>query len=355
MSRMHLVLFIWLTVLVPHSSPEKNVSSSALASAANQLHGRDLGPPFRPARRSNQTHLNPVNWSDICVIVLSYEKRHPQLIHARDTWLKGVKHFFYSNKGNPSIPTIPLENHPGQAHVHWTGNNAGEYRWVPALHHANISCRPYKWLLVADDDSYLVLPGVLRFLQGKRHDLPLYLGYPHPPARGHKGAQCKGPRRRKKDHDFASCCVGLTQPCWVTSNRTTEECAVGHMADGVHYQRVRRGEPEVRQPLAPYWHYGGACAMISVGLMDMVPGEPWLECGRRTVCAGGDRRLGSCIWVLAHIGVTDITSAGLTQGKFGNPRNAVSKLLSFHRITPSMARQLYNSELQAGMRRGLHT
>lgn len=34
-----------------------------------------------------------------------------------------------------------------------TGNNAGEYRWVPAAHHANASCRPYKWLLVADDDS----------------------------------------------------------------------------------------------------------------------------------------------------------------------------------------------------------
>ena len=78
----------------------------------------------RPGNRSSG-----VAWEDICVVIISYEKRHRQLAHARDTWLNGVKHFFYSNKATKSVPTVAFENHPGKAHSHWTGNNAGDYRW----------------------------------------------------------------------------------------------------------------------------------------------------------------------------------------------------------------------------------
>mmetsp|Transcript_17275 Transcript_17275/g.30828 ORF Transcript_17275/g.30828 Transcript_17275/m.30828 type:complete len:409 (-) Transcript_17275:708-1934(-) len=304
-----------------------------------------------PTSKANTT--GPLTYDDICVVMISYEKRHRQLQQFKETWLNGVKHFFYSNKATKALPTYAFENHPGQAHVHWTGNNAGDYRWIPALHHANISCRPYKWMLLADDDSYMVLPNVLKFLTSKDHTVPLYLGFAHPPARGHKGAFCKGYKKRLKEP--LTCCLTLDKPCYVPANRSTEPaCPVSLMEDKVHWARVKKGEPEHEQTMSMFWHFGGACAIFSQGLFNIMPERPWLDCGMRTVCGGGDKRTASCIWNTAGLAITDISWAGLTQGQFGKPRAAVKKFLSFHRITPAMAAQLYNAELGTHMRRRMN-
>ena len=114
--------------------------------------------------------------------------------------------------------------------------------------------------------------------------------------------------------------------------------------------RQRNGVPQLRQPMSMYWHFGGACAMFSAGLFDAIPAEPWLDCGRKTVCGGGDKRTASCVWNLAHVAITDVSWAGLSQGQFGKAHAAIKKFMSFHRITPTMASKLYSAELSAHMR-----
>ena len=114
-------------------------------------------------------------------------------------------------------------------------------------------------------------------------------------------------------------------------------------ADGHYAMRKTHDNDTTVYPTAAFWHYGGAGSALSVGLLDSISHQDWLECGRIMVCEGGDKRVGTCIQNLANITITNLK--GLSSHL---PLHPLSQLLpealSWHKVEPLMAREFYRME-----------
>eukprot|EP01006_Ploeotia_vitrea_P064347 TRINITY_DN87621_c0_g1_i1.p1 TRINITY_DN87621_c0_g1~~TRINITY_DN87621_c0_g1_i1.p1 ORF type:complete len:407 (+),score=26.95 TRINITY_DN87621_c0_g1_i1:58-1278(+) len=313
---------------------------------------RHLNAGTAPTFLANPFGRTPGEEDDLCVAMISFSGHHKLLSQLRNSWLSGVKSFLYSNKKAGGITVIP--DHPGKMHQDYSGNNPGDYRWVFSVHHANTSCRPFKWLLVADDDTYMVTSSLRSLLTGLDHNMPWYLGWPHPPTHG-RASHCLGGKKRKEAED-PFCCGDVSEPCWIKNMSkwaaAETPCPISPYKglDNV-FARAKKNATW-QQPLAPFWHYGGAGAIVSVGLLDRIAADDFLSCGQRTVCAGGDRRLGSCLGLHGGVGITNFVWAGLSDGGFVNPAKALRKYTTFHRINPRQAQAAFQAEKARVSRRG---
>eukprot|EP01012_Entosiphon_sulcatum_P057243 TRINITY_DN80981_c0_g1_i1.p1 TRINITY_DN80981_c0_g1~~TRINITY_DN80981_c0_g1_i1.p1 ORF type:complete len:372 (+),score=35.84 TRINITY_DN80981_c0_g1_i1:42-1157(+) len=297
--------------------------------------------------------------SDLCVVVISYNKNHRILMNAKQTWLSTTKHFFFSDKPAPQLPTTVIPNHPGQVRKDWSGNNPGDFRWLSAVLHANQSCRPYKWMLLADDDTYFVLPPLKAFVSKLDSSLPYYLGMAHPPM-SHNHAVCYGPKKRRFQKS-ATCCLTTDSVCWTLPGQPAlkpDFCPVAPCSKWPEsyckimqppVQPFARNETETRQ-LAPFWHYGGAGAIVSVAALDLIPEHRWRECAQKLVCGGGDRRFATCMLLLGNLTVTDGTAYGMS-AKI--PQSITKSLrggsISFHHVSGRLAERVWRTETKLGM------
>ena len=297
----------------------------------------------------------------LCVVIITYDKHHELIAQARKTWLRGVKTVVYSNKEDASAGTSYAPDHWGTQNVHWQGNNAGDGRWLYALQYANTSCRPFSWMLLLDDDTYMVIPQVARFVQNLNFNTPLYLGL----CQGH--CDCQFQEQTDVGDLGPFCCRSPASQC--RTNRSSDQrCYTTRVTDAdgnehwvfdrqrwFHPETAPTGAPQLDFKMPKTWHYGGAGAIISVGVFDVVPKDDWAACTRKTACSGSDVGVSGCILATANIALTDASQSGLTQRtpdlRSQSPLWWVQQGLSFHRVDSTAARKLFLAECSLGMRR----
>uniref|UniRef100_A0A7S4CAA2 N-acetylgalactosaminide beta-1,3-galactosyltransferase n=1 Tax=Eutreptiella gymnastica TaxID=73025 RepID=A0A7S4CAA2_9EUGL len=280
--------------------------------------------------------------SDICIVVMTFSGHHRWTQKTDASWLRHTRHFFVGDVAYDNPSTIAVPKPPG----HQGGNNPSEHRWIPAVSHANATCRPFKWLLLVDDDTYLVMSNMRKVLFKQDPQLPWYLGYAHPPVKGKKfHAACLKAAARKRSTKPSCCFSPAGGPCHADASYQDagKPCYVHRRADGHYAMRKTHDNDTTVYPTAAFWHYGGAGSALSVGLLDSISHQDWLECGRIMVCEGGDKRVGTCIQNLANITITNLK--GLSSHL---PLHPLSQLLpealSWHKVEPLMAREFYRME-----------
>lgn len=279
---------------------------------------------MRNTRSSTQTSA-----SDILAVIFSHNKSeasHARLRTAASTWLRRVPHVFYSDvdAASPKTTTLPrhLDNHIGELGRDYRAHTNGDWKAMASILAANRThAGSFRWLLLADDDTVVVLPRLLRLLREADHTAPLYLGtYITGRDSCERTNTCCGDWRLPCSVPLPQCARGssssssspVISPCDMNAagevTRRCESCACPvrvHARDAAGRPVYRLDAQTGRAAVAPQvsYAYGGAGIILSAGLLNAMDAPAFEDCARRSVCGSGDFRVGSCIRTVSGHGV----------------------------------------------------
>ena len=247
---------------------------------------------------------------------------------AERSWLRHAPHIFFSDKNSsrsPRTTAIPSEGcHVGRQGRDWLAHTPADHKAMHSILLANRSAAgSFRFMVLIDDDTILVLPRLRRLLQRVDHTQPLYMG-----TRTGGRADCPATNDCCPSWQHACTkplpvCAG-TEPgtrlgaagnasvCPLTNaGEVVEACAHcacpvsahGHDAHGKTVYRLDRvrGHASIA-PMVTY-AYGGTGIILSAGLLNRISAGEWESCACKALCGSADFRVGSCVRTLSGAGL----------------------------------------------------